>query len=189
MLRACTVWPKRIGRRPCDIARDRSGQALIEAALVFPILVGLFLGVSEFSEAFTINRRVEAAANTSADLVARTQSVTNAELAGIKSMVDEMIKPYSTAKLGLINSSVATDQDNTSTIQWSFAQGAGVSAQAVGSVVNLPTGIAEPNTSIVVSEVRYEFSSTLATMIVGVVPMQAHGYFRPRASPLVVKID
>ena len=172
-----------------DLARDHSGQALIEAALVFPILAGLFLGVSEFSEAFTVNRRIEAAANASADLVSRTQGVTNADLAGIKSMIDEMIKPYATAKLGLIITSVGTDPGNTPSVQWSFATGAGATAHAEGSLITLPAGVAEPSSSIVVSEVRYEFRSTLASMIVGTIQMQTSAYFRPRVSPFVAKLD
>ena len=171
------------------LARDRSGQALIEAALVFPILVGLFLGVSEFSEAFTVNRRIEAAANASADLVARTQAVTDADLVGIKSMIDEMIKPYATAKLGLIITSVATDPGNSPSVQWSFATGAGSSAHAVGSPIALPAGVTEPSSSIIVSEIRYEFRSTLASMIVGTIQMQAQAYFRPRVSAHVAKLD
>jgi Flp pilus assembly protein TadG len=187
------AWPipiaNGVGRSPLDFARDRSGQALIEAALIFPILVGLFLGITEFSEAFTVNRRIEAAANVSADLVARTQSVTTADLVGIKSMTDEMIKPYATAKLGLIITSVTTDPDNTPSVQWSFASGADASPHAVGSSMTLPAGVTEPSSSIVVSEVQYEFQSTLARLIVGNIQMRARAYFRPRVSPNVSKLD
>lgn len=187
------VWPiriaNRVGRSSLDFARDRSGQALIEAALIFPILVGLFLGITEFSEAFTVNRRIEAAANVSADLVARTQSVTTADLVGIKSMTDEMIKPYATAKLGLIITSVTTDPGNTPSVLWSFASGADASPHAVGSSMTLPAGVTEPSSSIVVSEVQYEFQSTLARLIVGNIQMRARAYFRPRVSPNVSKLD
>jgi Flp pilus assembly protein TadG len=187
------VWPiriaNRVGRSSLDFARDRSGQALIEAALIFPILVGLFLGITEFSEAFTVNRRIEAAANVSADLVARTQSVTTADLVGIKSMIDEMIKPYATAKLGLIITSVTTDPGNTPSVLWSFASGADASPHAVGSSMTLPAGVTEHSSSIVVSEVQYEFRSTLARLIVGNIQMRARAYFRPRVSPNVSKLD
>ena len=36
-----------------ELPREQSGHAVVEVALIFPILLGLFLGVSEFSEAFT----------------------------------------------------------------------------------------------------------------------------------------
>ena len=62
----------------------------MEAALVFPMLISVFLGVSEFSQAFTVKRRLETAANAAADLVARTASVATADLTGTKAMIDEI---------------------------------------------------------------------------------------------------
>ena len=110
------------------LARDQSGNILVEAALVFPILIMLFVGVSEFSEAFTAKRRLAIAATTAADLVARATSVTSGDLSGIKAMVDETIKPFPTASLGLVITSVVADKDNVTTVAWSDAQGKGVSA-------------------------------------------------------------
>jgi hypothetical protein len=104
-------------------------------------------------------------------------------------MIDEMIKPYATVKLGLTITSVGTDSGNTPSVQWSFASGAGATAHAEGAPMTLPAGVAEPNSSIVVSEVMYEFRSTLASMIVGTVQMQSRAYFRPRVSPIVAKLD
>lgn len=51
---------------------DRSGSTLVETALVLLIIVPLFIGVAELSEALTLQRRVETAAATAADLVTRS---------------------------------------------------------------------------------------------------------------------
>lgn|SRR6185295_16747351 len=167
--------------------RDRSGQALVEAALVFPMLISVFLGVSEFSQAFTVKRRLEAAANTAADLVARTQSIATADLTGIKAMIDEMLKPYPTTTLGLTISSVVADQDNATRVAWSYAQGSGATARTSGASVSLPPDLTEPNSSIVFAEVNYTFRSTLGQMIVGDVSFTAQAYLRPRASNQVAR--
>jgi Flp pilus assembly protein TadG len=167
--------------------RDRSGQALVEAALVFPLLISVFLGVSEFSQAFTVKRRLEAAANTAADLVARTQSVATADLTGIKAMIDEMLKPYPTTTLGLTISSVVADQDNATRVAWSYAQGSGATARSPGDPVSLPSGVTEANSSVVFAEVNYTFRSTLGQMIVGDVSFGAQAYLRPRASNQVAR--
>jgi Flp pilus assembly protein TadG len=160
---------------------------MVETALVFPILVGLFLGVSEFSEAFTVSRRLEVAAHTAADLVARAQTVTADDLTGIKAMIDETIKPFSTATVGLIVTSVVADTDNATTVAWSHAQGTGVSPYAAGSTISVPTGVTLPDTSVVFAEVKYSFKSTLSALIVGSVPLRAEAYQRPRYSSEVVK--
>jgi len=160
---------------------------LVEAALVFPLLISVFLGVSEFSQAFTVKRRLEAAANTAADLVARTQSVATADLTGIKAMIDEMLKPYPTTTLGLTISSVVADQDNATRVAWSYAQGSGATARSPGDPVSLPSGVTEANSSVVFAEVNYTFRSTLGQMIVGDVSFGAQAYLRPRASNQVAR--
>ena len=178
---------RRGGRGIGDLARDRSGNILVEAALAFPILVMLLLGVSEFSEAFTASRRIAAAAHTAADLVARTQSVTSDDLSGVKAMVDETIKPLPTAKLGLVITSVVADGANATTVAWSEALGTGVTAYGSGAAISVPAGLTFPKGALVLAEVRYEFQSTLSAMFVGSVPLQAKAYHVPRYSSQVVK--
>jgi Flp pilus assembly protein TadG len=178
-------------RRPTLLAADDQGSALIEAALVFPILLTLFLGVSEFSEAFIVSRRLAIAANTAADLVARVKTVSTADLNGLKSMIDETIKPYSTTSFGLIITSVVADGNTppTNKVAWSYAQGAGVTAHAAGSVITMPDNLTPANTSIIYAEVKYTFRSTLSSLIAGDVPMQAVGYQTPRFAMQVAKSD
>jgi Flp pilus assembly protein TadG len=188
-LGGCRARIERGGRRLRRCVRDRSGQALIEAALVFPMLISVFLGVSEFSQAFTVKRRLEAAANTAADLVARTQTVGTADLIGIKAMINEMLKPYPTTTLGLTISSVVADQDNVTRVAWSYAQGSGATARTPGAVVSLPSDLTEANSSIVFAEVNYTFRSTLGQMIVGDVAFAAQAYLPPRASAQVAKTN
>lgn len=173
-------------RRLKDLAPDQSGNILVEAALVFPILIGLFLGVSEFSEAFTVNRRLATAAYTAADLVARQQTVTADDLNGVKAMIDETVKPFSVASLGLVITSVVADKDNATTVAWSEALGTGASAHSTGAAIVLPAGLTLPNTSVIFTEIKYQFRSTLSTLIVGSVPLRAEAYQVPRFSAQVV---
>lgn len=177
---------RRIARR---LARDVGGHALIEAALVMPILLALFLGINEYGEGLTASRRVELIAGTSADLVARLRTVSTADLSQIKPMVDEMIQPFPTDPLRLVVSSVVADADNRTTIAWSHAEGAGASAHAQGSDITLPAGLTEPGSSIILAEVRYGFRSRLATMIVGEIDMAAEAYVRPRLTEQIEKTD
>ena len=172
-----------------DLPREQAGHALVEAALVLPILLGVFLGVSEFSEALTVSRRLQAAAHSTADLVARLQTVTSQDLDGIKAMIDETIKPYSVATLGVIVTSVVADAKDAGVtlVAWSETRGAGVSPHPTGLLLTLPTGLTLPNTSVILAEVRYSFQSTLSTMIVGSVSLRAEAYQRPRFALRVVQ--
>lgn len=171
------------------LRRDTRGHAFLEAALVFPIMISLFLGISEFGEALTVSRRIEAAAGAGADLIARLRTVSDAELGEIKPMIDEMFKPFPTDSIGLVISSVVADKDNVTTVAWSYAEGSGATARGEGSAVALPPGLTEPNTSVILAEVNYTFSSTLAVLITGGKPMSAEGYVRPRLVAQITKAD
>jgi hypothetical protein len=85
--------------------------------------------------------------------------------------------------------SVVTDETSTARVAWSHAEGIGVSAHAEGAAIVLPAGLMEPNTSIILTEVRYVFRSTLGSMLVGDIPFQAEAYMRPRLSTEVDKLD
>jgi TadE-like protein len=164
----------------CSIARDCSGIALVEAAIVFPVLIVLFFGVSELSEGFIAKRRVVAAAYTAADLVARLQTVSDDDLTALKSLINETIKPFPVATVGLVVTSVVADENNVTTVAWSDALGSGVTAYAPSSSIALPAGLTLPNTSVIYSQVTYTFHSTLSTLIVGGVQLRAQAYQQPR---------
>ena len=171
--------------------RDETGSALIEAALIFPILFILFFGVSELCEGFIAKRRVEAAAFTAADLVSRLQSVSSADVTALKSIVDETIKPFPVATVGLVVTSVIYDQ-GILTVAWSEARGSGVSAVALGplgTALSLPVGLTLPNSSAIVARVTYTFRSTLSTLIVGDVRLQAEAYQQPRFVQQIARSD
>ena len=176
------AWAAIARRSVGDLRFEQAGHVLVETALIFPILLGLFLGVSEFSEAFTVSRRLHTAAHLTADLVSRLQTVTSQDLDGIKAMIDETIKPYSVASLGVIVTSVVSDSNDPEVthVAWSEIRGTGITPHPIGAVLTLPAGLADPGTSLILAEVRYSFQSTLSTMIVGSVPLRAEAYQRPR---------
>ena len=178
--------------RPRMWRLDETGSALIEAALVFPILFILFFGVSELCEGFIASRRVEAAAFTAADLVARLQTVSSADVTALKSVVDETIKPFPVATVGLVVTSVVADQDNLITVAWSEARGPGVSADALGALgpaLSPAVGLTLPNSSVIVARVTYPFRSTFSTLIVGDVRLQAEAYQQPRFAQQIARSD
>ena len=166
---------------------DDSGNALIEAALVFPMLFILFFGVSELCEGFIASRRVEAAAFTAADLVARLQTVNSADLVALKSIIDETIKPLPVATVELVVTSVVADENNVTTVAWSEAFPVGVTAQTANASISLPAGLTLPNSSVIFAQVRYTFRSTLSTLIVGGVQLRAQAYQQPRFAAQVAK--
>src|SRR5262249_33740142 len=157
------------------------GNALVEAALVFPLLIILFFGVSELCEGFIAKRRVEAAAYMAADFIARLQAVNSTDLVALKAMIDETVRPLPVATVGLVVTSVIADAQNATTAAWSDALGPGVAPNTAGRTIAIPSGLPLPNTTLILAQVRYTFHSTLSTLIVGDIAMQAQAYQRPRS--------
>jgi Flp pilus assembly protein TadG len=188
------AWADRIGRprtrfwrRMLRLRRHQGGHALLETALLFTILPFLLLGVSEFSEADMVTRRLDEAAGKSADLIARLETVSRGELDAMKdNLMDELMRPFPTAGFGLTLTSVVTDQNGRSTVGWSHARGGTSPARPAGSVVALPAGLAEPSTSVIMAESASPFASTLGTLIVGARTMSGVAYSTPRNGGQIV---
>jgi Flp pilus assembly protein TadG len=177
-------------RHPCErFAGAARGAALIEFTLAFPIMVMLFAGVVEFSEAFGVSRKLTNAAATVSDLVSQRRQVSAGDLDDIAKVADALLAPYGAANLGLVISSVEADQKGATKVGWSFARGTGASARNQGSAFTTPTGLTEPGSSIIVAETSYQFTPTIAMYLTGVITLTGQAYFRPRGSRVVQKIN
>jgi Flp pilus assembly protein TadG len=167
--------------------RDRRGVSTVEFALTLPVLLLIFLAMIEFGEVFTVDRRLTIVANSAADLVARTKTVSDSDLSDIANAVDEIVRPYPTATLGLVVSSIETDENNTPSVAWSWASGA--TARTSGEAFTLPDArLTEPNTSIILAEVSYQFSPSVGLFLTdGTTELEAAAYYRPRLADAVEK--
>jgi len=80
------------------------GIAAVEFALIVPIMVSLFVGAVEMSQAVTVNRRVSQVGSTTGDIVARSDSTIN-DTGADPSILDTMqagqylMSPYSASSL------------------------------------------------------------------------------------------
>lgn len=95
-MNATVAVRNRVRRTLRRFSADRSGSTLVETALVLLILVPLFIGVAELSEALTLQRRVETAAATAADLVTRSteggDAIGEAELEAIPKLLRKIVQ-------------------------------------------------------------------------------------------------
>jgi Flp pilus assembly protein TadG len=188
MARLFQRWP--IGSRPASgMAGCRRGSMLIEFAAVFPILVMLLLGLVEFGQAFAVNRRLTQAAGAVSDLVAQTPEISTADLDDIARLADEILKPYPTAPMSMIVSSIETNRDGHVAVAWSYAHGGGAAAHQPGSGFPLPPGLSQPNSSVIVTETFYPFAPGIGLFLTGTIPLSGKGFFRPRLSRTVIFSD
>jgi Flp pilus assembly pilin Flp len=69
--------------RTSRFRHDIGGAAAIEFAFIVPLMVVMFIGTVELSQAITVDRRVNQVASSTGDLVARTNALTTSEMSAI----------------------------------------------------------------------------------------------------------
>ncbi len=176
----------KIAPRLHRFVRHAGGLAAVEFALIVPVLITLYFGTLETTNALTASRRVTNVAETAADLVAQATSVSTADLNDIFAASTAILTPFNAQSVQIVISSVVADTNNKTTIAWSAAYG-GATARATNSAFTLPAGLTTPNTSVVMAEVTYTYTSPLGTFITGPLTMSEIAYLRPRRSITVAK--
>lgn len=163
--------------------RDKRGVSAVEFALIAPLLIGLYVGAVELGNALTISRRTSAVASTAADLAAQVKTVSNADLADIASAASSILTPYPPTPLKIVLTSVVADDKNATKVDWSYASNGGT-ARAKNSVVTLPAGLTQANSSVIMAEVTYAFTPLLGLSFAnpGSFTMSRTFYSRPRKS-------
>jgi Flp pilus assembly protein TadG len=159
-------------------AHDRRGVSAIEFAMILPLMLTLYLGGVEITQAVTIKRKTTLVTRTIGDLVAQDVNITNAEMQSIFAATTAIAAPYPTNKLKITVSSVSIDGQGVAKIAWSDAYQA--TPRAVNSTVTLPTGLNLPNTTLIWAEAQFDYTPPIGYMITGTRSLKDKLYLRPR---------
>jgi Flp pilus assembly protein TadG len=157
---------------------NQKGVAAIEFALIAPVMIALYVGLIEFSNALTLDRKLTHTASALADLVAQDNDITDGEMTDILAASAAIVAPYSASPLRLVVSSVVADGANKTTVAWSDAKN--TSPRGQGSTVQLPDGLTEPGSSVILAEVSYTYTSPFTQFLTGGIELKDRFYLRPR---------
>lgn len=181
--------------RLCD---DVAGVSAVEFAILLPIMILLFVGGTQWTEAITIKRKVQLVARTIADLVAQDTSVSDAEIASIFTAGGAVIQPFSSSVLKVIVSRVDIDANGNATIGWSDSSPTGT-ARTVHSTVTLPWTAATmkntmnmASTTLVWSEASYVYTPPVAFTLfsstnTGAITLTDQAFFRQRTGSTIAR--
>ncbi len=146
--------------------RCRRGTAATEFALLLPVLVVLFFGVLEASDAMTVNRKVAISGNTLADLTAQSSQLSQADVDNLFTGVLTILEPADVSNVQMNLVSVILDNGNP-VVHWS-RDDAGAEPYTPGDAF---TGLSDetvlPSTgSLVFVEVTFLYTSNLSHLII-----------------------
>jgi Flp pilus assembly protein TadG len=165
--------------------RADGGLAAIEFALLLPVMVTMFLGCIELTDALACKQKVTGLAATAADLVGQEKNVTNADIANVFSAVNSIVYPYPNSGVKVVISSLVDDGAGGARVAWSDAQNA--SARSVNSSVPVPAGVIPTGGSVILAEVTYPYVSQISSFLTGTTNLTSTFYSRPRRSATVTR--
>lgn len=166
------------GRLFSRLGRDERGVSAVEFAMLAPVLIAFYFGMSEFCQGFMAQKRMGHVSAMVADLVAQQETVSTANLDGIFDIGGLIMKPFSTTALQQRVSSVTRNASGVAKVDWS--RGSGMAARTVNSTITLPTDLIANGESVIVSEATYDYDSPVDYFMPGITRFSHIYYLRPR---------
>ncbi len=168
----------KLAQRLRRFVRARKGLAALEFAIIAPMMIFLLFGSVDLLDVLTANKRVQNAAASIADVVARDTEVSNSEVSGLWAALDVLMFPDEGANVNMRISSITIQNSTTARVVWS--EGQGMAPRVANSTVTLPAAMMTPGTSIIMTESTYEYRSPLGFLLPGPVTIRHDAYRRSR---------
>ena len=162
---------------------DKRGVSAVEFAMLLPLMITLYIGGVEVSQAVAIDRKVTLIARTVADLIAQVTSVNATDMTNILNASTAVVAPYPDTKLKIVVSRVDIDGSSVAKVIWSKTKNG--SARSPNSVVTLPSALNTANTSLIWAESEYAYTPAIGYVITGTMTLHDQIYMRPRLSDTV----
>jgi len=166
---------------------DQRGVSAVEFAMLLPLMITLYLGAVEISQGVAIDRKVTLTTRTVADLASQVSSITNTDMTNLLNASAAVVTPYDSTKVKVTVSAIKIDANGAATITWSDALN-GAIAHGVGASVTVPSALNVPNTTLIWSEVSYNYTPTIGYVITGSLNLTDQIYMRPRLSDTIIRV-
>ncbi|HET9904637.1 MAG TPA: TadE/TadG family type IV pilus assembly protein [Xanthobacteraceae bacterium] len=166
-------------RRLRRFRKDQGGVAAVEFAMLLPLMVTLYIGCVEVSQAISVDRKVSLTARAVADLVAQgSNNLSSSDINDILAAAKAVVAPYPDSVLQVTVSSVQIDANKKATIEWSKSLNG--TARSKGAPVTLDEGLLIPNSWLIWAEVSYVYKPTIGYVLTGDLVLTDQIYMRPR---------
>ena len=167
---------------------EQRGVAAVEFALVAPMMVTVYLGSVDITQAVMVDRKVSVMASSIGDLVAQSEEITTPEINNIFDIAYALMSPYDTASIKIrVSSLQITSTKNgdkrKAKVQWS--DGKNQSPYAKDTEVMVPESIAANASTVIFTEATYTFTPLFGQIITSAINFEESYYHVPRQSDAV----
>jgi Flp pilus assembly protein TadG len=162
-----------------NVFKDRLASAAIDFAMIFPIMIVMFLGIYEVANAIIVYMKVIDAADTISDLTAQYRSVASSDLTNIYTAGQMIMEPSPGSGL---STSIASVTFNASTgnpsVTWQVSRGS--NAPAMSDAASAATGLGSPGDTVIEAEATYTYTSLFQFVLPYGITMTSRVFARPR---------
>lgn len=163
------------------LVRDRRGLSAVEFALIAPVMILIYFGVTEFCQGFMAQRRVNHTASAIADMVARTDTLTAQQADDILAIGALIMRPFSTTPLKRRVASVVLDDNKVAKVAWVHGDAISGKPLAKGDTVTLPDGlVSEVGQSVIMADTAYDYKSPIGQWLPDPLRFSQTYYLLPR---------
>jgi Flp pilus assembly protein TadG len=155
------------------------GVAAVEFAIVLPVMVMMYLGMTELTFGINTDRKITLLARTLADLTGRATTVSSSDMDTIFAASTSVMAPYNSALAQMVVSSIVVTDTGTKdaggnpivqgTVCWSSAKGSGAVALTKGTKVTVPDGFRTANSSYIQADVAMPYTPVFGTSVLQMV--------------------
>jgi Flp pilus assembly protein TadG len=160
--------------------KDRRGTSAIEFALIAPLLIAAFLGMSELTQGMMAARRTSHLAATIGDLAAQSDALTAANLTDLYAIGASMLQPFPAGTgLKIRLSSVSKRTDGKARVDWS--DGHNLTKYANETIITGPAmDQLATGKAVMMTEVTYDYHSTISEFLPDITTFSNIYYHHPR---------
>ena len=153
--------------------------AAIEFAVLFPVLLLVYMGGFDVSRACALSSRLNDMTLELCDVASQYDILYDSDVATLFAAASQIMTPDDTLPVGVVISEVSTDGDGRATVAWSqAAKGAAPLARAAPFA--LAPALAQPYVSYIVVQTSYVYQPFFGVANAPVMPLSAQAVFAPR---------
>ena len=163
--------------------RNAGGAVAIEFALVLPLILVLYYGMAETTQALLASRRVSVVATAVGDLTAQATQLKKAQIDDIFNISAAALKPFPVDDLGIRIVSIETTAAGVPQIRWQRQRG------TFPSGVDLSTVEKTANIAVIRAETIYTYKTPFGRIFPEAFVFKKQMDMRPRGGVAVVLLD
>jgi Flp pilus assembly protein TadG len=170
-------------RRGRGFVADRQGVSVVEFALLLPLMLTMFFGSIEITDAISADRQVTLVASTVADITSQFSAVAASDVTNIMAAASAVLSPFPVAHAKVTLTSVVIDANGNANVDWSTTLNGSARSGTVTS--SIPAALLVKNTSVIWGEASYAYKPIFGWVVTGTLNMSNQIFMRPRLSNCV----